>query len=153
MITDEVKKNIDKSVLCWLATTNEQNEPNVSPKEMFALYDDKTLLVANIASPNTIQNIKTNSKVCVSFLDIFVQKGYKLKGIAKVIEKTNIGYDEKLKLLTNLFTDKFPIKSIIEIDLETVDKIVAPSYYMYPETTEKSQIESAMMTYKVKSIE
>lgn len=153
MITDEVKKNIDKSVLCWLATTNEQNEPNVSPKEMFALYDDKTLLVANIASPNTIQNIKANSKVCVSFLDIFVQKGYKLKGIAKVIEKTNIGYDEKLKLLTNLFTDKFPIKSIIEIELETVDKIVAPSYYMYPETTEKSQIESAMLTYKVKSIE
>ena len=153
MITDEVKKYIDKSVLCWLATTNEQNEPNVSPKEMFTLYDDKTLLIANIASPNTIQNIKTNSKVCVSFLDIFVQKGFKLKGVAKVIDKTNIDYDEKLKLLTNLFTDKFPIKSIIEIDLKTVDKIVAPSYYMYPETTEKSQIESAMMTYKVKSIE
>lgn len=153
MITDEVKKYIDKSVLCWLATTNEQNEPNVSPKEMFTLYGDKTLLVANIASPNTIQNIKTNSKVCVSFLDIFVQKGFKLKGIAKVIDKANVDYDEKLKLLTNLFTDKFPINSIIEINIKTVDKIVAPSYYLYPETTEKSQIDSALMTYRVQPID
>jgi predicted pyridoxine 5'-phosphate oxidase superfamily flavin-nucleotide-binding protein len=35
MITDDVKKYIDQSVLCWLATSNAQNEPNVSPKEMF----------------------------------------------------------------------------------------------------------------------
>ena len=153
MITDEIKKYIEKSVLCWLATSNRQNEPNVSPKEMFTLYDNKTLLVANIASPNTIENIETNPKVCISFLDIFVQKGFKLKRVAKIIDKTDTGYDEKLKILTDLFTDKFPIRSIIEIDVKTVDKIVAPSYYLYPETTEKSQIESAMMTYKVKPID
>lgn len=153
MVTEEVKKYIDKSVLCWLATTNKQSEPNVSPKEMYALYDDKTLLIANIASPNTIKNIKTNSKVCVSFLDIFVQKGFKLKGVAKVIDKSDVEYNEKLKLLTNLFTDEFPIKSIIEIDLITIERIVAPRYNIFTETTEKSQIESAMMTYKVRSIE
>lgn len=153
MITDEIRAYIDKSVLCWLATANGQNEPNVSPKEMFTLYDEKTLLVANIASPNTTQNIEINSNVCVSFLDIFVQKGFKLKGVAKIINKADIDYDKKLKVLTNLFTDKFPIKSIIEIDLKTVDKIVAPSYYLHPETTEESQIESAMMTYKVQPID
>lgn len=153
MITEEIKRYIDKSVLCWLATVNRQNEPNVSPKEMFTLYDNKTLLIANIASPNTIQNIEANPNVCVSFLDIFVQKGFKLKGVAKIINKTDIDYGEKLKVLTILFTDKFPIKSIIEIDLRTVDKIVAPSYYLYPETTEESQIESAMMTYKVQPID
>lgn len=109
MINEEVKKYIDKSVLCWLATSNQQNEPNVSPKEMFVLYDDLTFLVANIASPNTIQNILTNSNVCVSFLDIFIQKGFKLKGEAKIIDKENFDYDKKLKLLTDKFTDKFPI--------------------------------------------
>lgn len=152
MITDEVKKYIEKSVLCWLATSNRQNEPNVSPKEMFTLYGDSTLLIANIASPNTIQNIEVNSNVCVSFLDIFVQKGFKLKGAAKIIDKTDIDYDEKLKMLTSLFTDRFPIKSIIEINIRKVDKIVAPSYYLYPDTTEESQIESAMTTYKVELI-
>lgn len=28
MLTSEVKKYMDKSVLCWLATANRQNEPN-----------------------------------------------------------------------------------------------------------------------------
>jgi len=85
MISKEVKKYIDESVLCWLATSNSQNEPNVSPKEVFTYKDDKTLLIANIASPGTIGNIKENSKVCVSFVDVFVQKGYKLKGNAIII--------------------------------------------------------------------
>ncbi|MFK5037181.1 pyridoxamine 5'-phosphate oxidase family protein, partial [Klebsiella pneumoniae] len=71
MITEEVKNYIDKSVLCWLATSNRQNEPNVSPKEIFTYKDDKTLLIANIASPNSIANINENPNVCVSFVDIF----------------------------------------------------------------------------------
>lgn len=152
MVNNEVKKYINESVLCWLATTNEQNEPNVSPKEMFTLYDNSTLLIANIASPNTVKNIEVCQNVCVSFLDVFVQKGFKIKGIAKVIDKTDSDYDNKLKVLTNLFTDKFPIQSIIEIEIKQINPIIAPSYFLYPETTEESQIENAMRTYKVKPI-
>jgi predicted pyridoxine 5'-phosphate oxidase superfamily flavin-nucleotide-binding protein len=150
MITDEVKRYIDTSVLCWLATSNKQNEPNVSPKEIFTYKDDNTLLIANIASPNSISNIKYNSNVCVSFVDIFVQKGYKLKGTATLIDKNDINFKEKLKLLTDLFSDKFSIKTIIEIAITKVEIIQAPSYFLYPDTTEQSQIKSAMKTYKVK---
>jgi predicted pyridoxine 5'-phosphate oxidase superfamily flavin-nucleotide-binding protein len=52
MIGKEVKKYIDESVLCWLATANRQNEPNVSPKEIFTYRDDKTLLIANVGIYN-----------------------------------------------------------------------------------------------------
>lgn len=151
MISNELKKYIDQSVLCWLATSNNENEPNVSPKEIFTLSTESTLLIANIASPITVQNIKINPKVCVSILDIFVQKGYKIRGIAKIVEQTDNQFETKLKVLTGLFTDKFPIKSIIEVEIQQVDKIVAPSYFLFPETTEESQIESAMKTYKVKT--
>jgi|LakMenE01Jun11ns_1017448.scaffolds.fasta_scaffold9681426_2 predicted pyridoxine 5'-phosphate oxidase superfamily flavin-nucleotide-binding protein len=153
MITDEVKNYIDKSVLCWLATSNRQNEPNVSPKEVFTYKDDKTLLIANIASPNSIANINENPNVCVSFVDIFVQKGYKLKGTAILIDKNNKDFMEKVKLLTDLFTDEFPIKTIIEIEITKVDTIQAPSYFLYPDRTELFQIENAMRTYKVKPAE
>ncbi len=153
MISNEVKICIDKSVLCWLATSNRQNEPNVSPKEIFTYKDDKTLLIANVASPNSIDNIKENPNVCVSFVDVFVQKGYKLKGTAILIDKEDNDFKEKVKPLTNLFTDKFPIKSVIEIKVTKVDTIQAPSYFLYPERTEPFQIESAMKTYKVKPID
>ena len=153
MISKEVKKYIDESVLCWLATSNRQNEPNVSPKEIFTYKDDKTLLIANVASPNSIDNIKENSNVCVSFVDIFVQKGYKLKGNAILIDKDDNDFKEKVKPLTDLFTDEFPIKSVIEIEIKKVDTIQAPSYFLYPDRTEQFQIDSAMRTYKVKPIE
>lgn len=74
MITQEVKNSIDKSVLCWLATANRKAEPNVSPKELFTDKNDRTLLIAQIASPRRIANIRKNPNVCLSFVDIFVQK-------------------------------------------------------------------------------
>jgi len=153
MITTEVKKYIDKSVLCWLATSNKENEPNVSPKEMFTFQDDNILLIANIASPNSIKNIKENPNVCVSFIDVFVQKGFKIKGVATLINKNTDDFNTKVKPLTDLYSDKFPILSVIEIKATQVETIQAPSYFLYEDTTEESQIESAMKTYKVKPIE
>lgn len=150
MLTDEVKQYIDKSVLCWLATSNKQNEPNVSPKELFTYKDADTLLIANLASPNSINNIKENPKVCVSFVDIFVQKGFKLKGIATLVDKNDEDFILRVKPLIDLFTDKFPIKTVIEITVTSITKIQAPSYFLYKGTTEQSQIESAMKAYKVK---
>jgi len=149
MLTNEVKKYIDQSVLCWLATSGKDNEPNVSPKEMFTYEGDTTLLIANIASPNTIKNIRENPIVCISFVDIFVQKGFKIKGYAELIEKDHANYASRVKILTDMFTDKFPITAVIEIAVRSVDPIHAPSYLFYPATTEGSQIESAMKTYKI----
>lgn len=153
MISSEIKKYIDESVLCWLATSNKENEPNVSPKEIFTYKGDRILLIANVASPNSINNIKENSSVCVSFVDVFIQKGYKLKGTAILINKDDNDFKEKVKPLTDLFTDEFPIKSVIEIEIKKVETIQAPSYFLYPDRTEQFQIESAMRTYKVKPID
>ena len=66
MLTPEVLDYMDRSVLCWLATANAHWQPNVSPKEIFAPWNN-AVLVANIASPKTIKNLKVNPKVCLSF--------------------------------------------------------------------------------------
>lgn len=151
MLTPELKQAIDKAVLCWLATSSLDHEPNVSPKEMFTHLDDETLLIANIASPNSVRNIVQNPKVCVSFVDVFTQKGFKLKGNAKLIAKDEPDFVDKAKRLTDLFSDKFPIQALIEIRISGVNRILAPSYVLFPETiTEQSQIEGAMRTYQVK---
>ena len=152
MLNNEIKNYIDKSVLCWLATSDSENTPNVSPKEMFTYFGDHTLLIAHLASPNSINNIKNNPKVCVSFVDIFIQKGFKIKGVAKLIDKHDNEFSEKVKPLTDLFSDNFPVKAVIEIDIKKIEQIQAPSYFLHPDTTEKSQVESAMITYKVKPI-
>ena len=91
--------------------------------------------------------------MCVSFVDVFVQKGFKIKGIAILIDRDHDSFKEKTKLLADLFTDNLPIKTLIEIKVTKVDIIQAPSYFLYSDTTEQSQIESAMKTYKVKPLD
>lgn len=152
MLDEEVIKAIDESVLCWLATVNGKGEPNVSPKEMFIAHGDRHILIANIASPQSVGNIQSNYNVCVSFVDVFKQKGYKIRGVADVIEKNNPGYAAREKTLRTVGAEKFDFKSIIEVQVESVEPILAPSYIFFPETSEESQIRDAMRRYGVKPL-
>jgi len=145
-----VKKYIDKSVLCWLATANSDGQPNVSPKELFTYFNDNTLVIANIASPKSIKNIQQNSAVSVSFVDVFIQKGYKLTGKASFINKSNDDFSKKAEKLKIMAGDAFAVHSLLTISVTQVDEILAPSYRFYPETTtEEDQIKSAHKTYQV----
>jgi len=149
MITAEIQKYVNKSVLCWLATASKDGFPNVSPKEIFTYYKDDTIIIANIASPQSIKNIKENNKVCVSFIDVLVQKGYQLKGSASLIDSNHKLFEDLSQPLIAMTGGKFPFKTIIQIHIEKVKPIVAPKYVFYPETSEEEQIKSALSTYRI----
>ena len=145
-LTKEIKFTIDKSVLCWLATSS-KGIPNVSPKEIFNYYGDNKIIIANIASPQTVKNIKLNENVCASFIDILVQKGFQLKGKARIVKKDDKEFSAMESVLTQMTDGKFPFTNITEISIEQVKPIIAPKYILYPETTEAEQIESAKKLY------
>ncbi len=146
-LTTEIKEYISRSILCWLATVSAENIPNVSPKEIFNYYKNGRVIIANIASPQTIRNIKQNENVCLSFIDILIQKGFQLKGKAKIIAKTDSEFAEMEKILTEMTNGNFPFSTITEITVEKVKPIIAPKYILYPETTEQEQVESAKKIY------
>ena len=83
----------------------------------------------------------------MSFIDILVQKGFQVKGKAKIIKKTDSEFLEMEKVLIKMTEGKFPFTTITEITIEQVKPILAPKYILYPETTEKEQIESAKKAY------
>lgn len=146
-LTDTIKTYIDKSILCWLATSSADNIPNVSPKEVFTYFGEDKLIIANIASPQSIKNILENRQVSVSFIDILVQKGFQLKGRARIVSESDDGFESMHKVLLLMTKGKFPISSIIEISIEQSKEIIAPSYIFYPETTEEEQILDAKKAY------
>lgn len=148
-LTTEIKEYINRSVLCWLATVSTEIIPNVSPKEIFNYYGTSKIVIANIASPQTIRNIKQNPNVCISFIDILVQKGFQIKGKAKIIRKEDTEFLEPEKILTEMTGGNFPFSTITEIEIEQVKQIIAPKYILYPETTELEQIESAKKAYGI----
>lgn len=146
-LTNEIKKYIDKSVLCWLATASSEKIPNVSPKEIFNHFGEDEIIIANIASPQTIKNIRQNNAVCVSFIDILIQKGFQIKGKAKVIDIKDADFAEREEVLLKMTEGKFPFASITVIKIENAKPIFAPRYMLYSETTEEQQIESAKELY------
>lgn len=152
MLTSEHHRFIRSSVLCWLATVDEDGQPSVSPKEIFCAQGDGVLLIANIASPHSVRNIEHNPKVCVSFVDIFVQKGAQVYGRAKVIGPEHPRFEELHQPLKELAGPQFPIRSVILVEVEAVKDIVAPRYRLFQGTTEEDQIRSAEQTYGVKKI-
>ncbi|MEQ9308751.1 MAG: pyridoxamine 5'-phosphate oxidase family protein [Balneolaceae bacterium] len=150
MLTTEIKEYIDKSVLCWLATSSADNQPNVSPKEVFTWFDVMTLIIANIASPGSASNILENSKVAVSFVDVFVQKGFQLKGECKLVERSHSDFNKLSEPLEKITNGVYPFDSIFKITVEEVKEIKAPGYFVFPDKTKEEMIEEALKTYEVK---
>jgi uncharacterized protein len=150
LLSPDVIQAAQDSVLCWLATVDADGQPNVSPKEIYAIFDDAHMVVANIASPNSVRNIAQSSKVCVTFVDILVQKGFKVYGTASVVRRAAPGFDRWAAPLLGMAGERFPIHSVIVVAATAVEPVLAPSYRLYPgETTERSQVQSALRTYGV----
>ena len=148
-LKSEIIKSIEKSVLCWVATVSNKGVPNVSPKECFTYYGKESIIFANIASPQTVRNIEQNENTCVSFIDILVQKGFQVKGKAEIIKENDSEFASMYKILNEMTKGKFPFKTITRITIEKVKPIIAPSYILFPKTTEDQQIENSKKSYGI----
>jgi predicted pyridoxine 5'-phosphate oxidase superfamily flavin-nucleotide-binding protein len=154
LLNESVREAACRSVLCWLATVDAEGQPNVSPKEVWAIADEQHVVVAHIASPVSARNIAQHPQVCLSFVDVFVQKGFKLVGTARELRAGNAEFATWAKPLLAMVGQRFTIQSVLVIQVQSVAAIVAPSYRFYPhDTTEASQVASGMRAYNVQSVE
>lgn len=150
LLTPEVHAAAQASVLCWLATVDAHGQPNVSPKEIWTPVDGRHVVVAHIASPVTVRNLAANARVCLSFVDVFVQKGFKLQGQAAVLRPQDEDFDRWAAPLRPLLGPRFPLHAVLRIAVDLVEPIVAPSYRLFAATTtEAGQVASAMQRYGV----
>lgn len=150
MMTDEIHSLLDRCVLCWLATSDSNGIPNVSPKEIFATMGDDRLVIANIKSPGSVANVRANPAVCVSVVDVFSQRGFKLRGAARNVHRHEADFAALAAPLEKLTSGVFPILSVIEVRVETVEEILAPSYVLFPDKEESTLVAEAMAAYGVR---
>lgn len=119
----------------------------------YAVFDEEHLVIANIASPTSVRNIGVNPRVCVSFIDIFVQKGFKVIGAARNVLRRGHEFARWSAPLEAMAGPRFPMHSVLVVRADAVEPILAPSYRLYAaETTEQSQVASAMRAYGVRPI-
>ncbi len=150
ILTAEVREALERAVLCWFASVDREGAPNVSPKEVFAALDDRRIAVANIASPRTARNVRADGRVCVSFVDVFVQRGFKLTGAASLVQPGDAEFETIRAPLRAIAGDRFHFINVIVVEVSKVEPIVAPSYRFFPDTAEADQVRAAMDRYGVR---
>lgn len=149
-LTPERRAEIGRSVLLWLATLGEDGTPSVSPKEVFCPGEGDVLLVADIASPGSVRNIRRHPLVGATVLDIFRQTGLKLYGRAEVVPAGAEGFAALVAPLSKLAGPGFPIRGVIRLEVARVVPFRAPSYRLFPERDEAEQMRRAYATYGVR---
>jgi predicted pyridoxine 5'-phosphate oxidase superfamily flavin-nucleotide-binding protein len=110
---------------------------------------ERHLVLANIASPTSVRNVLAGSRACASFIDIFVQKGYKVTGPSRYIRRDSTEFSEWSDGLVAIAEPKFSVRGVIVVKAECVESIVAPSNRVDPGLSEKSQVVSALKTYDI----
>lgn len=126
MITQEIRKLLSEQKLGYVATVSLDGTPNLSPKGTIIAWDQNTLAFANIHSPQTVKNLKNNPSIEINVVDPFSRKGYRFKGIAKIISNGK-QYEEILSFYKTLDI-KSSIKSIVLVRVERVSEILSPLY-------------------------
>lgn len=148
VLSDEVVEFAGRAVLAWLATADADGAPNVSPKELFAIVDGH-VVVANVASPRSALNLAVRPEACLSFVDAFAQKGFKVTGTVRAVAPGEADFARWSAPLRAMAGDTFVIRSVFVLAPKRVEAILAPSYRFVPGTTEASQSAAAMARYGV----
>lgn len=81
---------------------------------------------------------------------MFKQKGFKLRGKARLVQRTDADHAPLLAEIHKLGNENDPVRCIMEVRVEATEQILAPSYWLMPETTEEAQVQQAMETYGVR---
>ncbi|WP_428324489.1 pyridoxamine 5'-phosphate oxidase family protein [Nitrosopumilus sp.] len=127
-ITDEIKNFLDLQKLGYVATASSDGLPNISPKGTIIGWSKNQLAFADIRSPDTMKNLKTNPNVEINVIDPLLRKGFLFKGRAKIIQDSPL-YDEILRHYRDSGI-KSPIGSIVLVDVTDISEVISPLYDM-----------------------
>lgn len=152
VLNETVREEMQRAVLCWLATVSADGWPNVSPKEIFAPYGEDAIAIADIASPISVRNARSNPKVCVSFVDVFRQRGFKIAGKARVIGSDEEDFPHYGADLSVKAGEAFQLRHVILVRAARISRILAPSYAVFPERSEDELMRIAYRTYGVQPL-
>jgi uncharacterized protein len=126
LLTADMKRVVAEQRLGFVATVCPDGTPNLSPKGTTAVWDDDHLVFANIRSPGTLANLRSNAHVEVNVVDPFVRKGYRFKGVASILESGPL-YDEAMAFYAKRGVSS-AIREIVLVRVESAQAIDSPVY-------------------------
>ena len=120
---------VKKMKLGFVATVRPDGKPNLSHKGTLTIFDDEHLIFADIASPQTSENLRQNPEVVVEVVNPFSRKGYRFRGKALVVsvDKNAAPY---ISFYENwgLTQVESRVKNFVLIEVYLSELILSPAY-------------------------
>ena len=126
VISSEIKSFLNSQKLGYVATVSPDGKPNISPKGTIISWNSDLLVFANIRSPDTMSNLKTNSSMEINVIDPLSRKGYLFIGTGEVIKNSPL-FDEILTYYKNSGIQS-PINSVVLVTVSSVSEVTSPLY-------------------------
>jgi predicted pyridoxine 5'-phosphate oxidase superfamily flavin-nucleotide-binding protein len=126
ILTEEMRRLVEEQRLGFVATVCPDGTPNLSPKGTVTVWDDDHLIFADICSPRTVANLRTNPAVEVNVVDPFARRGYRFKGTGAVLSD-GPAYDDAVAFF-RARGSRLPIRSVVLVAVTRALPVVSPAY-------------------------
>jgi predicted pyridoxine 5'-phosphate oxidase superfamily flavin-nucleotide-binding protein len=126
ILTQEIKEFVKQAKLGFVATVCPDGTPNLSPKGTTTVWDDDHLVFADIHSPGTVTNLLVNPSIEINIVDVFTRKGYRFKGIGKVLSEGDL-FEEIISFYKDVGS-KYTINHIVLVKIERAIPLMSPIY-------------------------
>jgi uncharacterized protein len=127
----EMRRIVEEQRLGFAATICEDGTANLSPKGTVTVLDDDRLMFADLASPQTVKNLRMNPSIEINVVDPVVRKGFRFKGRGIVVDPGE-QFDQLLERFTSsaraVRDAKARIRHIVVIEVERALPVVSPAY-------------------------
>ena len=137
IITDDMRRIVQATRRCFAANVDEDGTPNLSPKSPLLVYDDDHLVFANIASPNTVCNLRRNPAIEINAIDIFAWRGHRFKGTADMMPPGTPEYDFVAEPFWAEKGNQFPVHEIVKVVVTWAAPVLSPVYTFIKGLTEE----------------
>lgn len=121
----QVRDCLGRARLGFVATVSPGNAPNVSPKGTIVPWGDD-LIFADIRSPNTVRNIKSNPAVEISVVDPLTRRGFRFRGAAELV-----GRGSELDRMVSHYRDmgvQSTIRAVVRVRVDSTESVTSPLY-------------------------
>jgi uncharacterized protein len=129
ILTEQMKASISAIRLCFVATASLDGTPNVSPKGSLTVWDDDHLAFADIASPQTMRNLRENPKLEINTVDQIARRGFRFKGIGEILKGGPI-FDHVANDVWTREGSDVPISSVVKVKVTSASEVVSPAYWL-----------------------
>jgi uncharacterized protein len=128
-LSEEMKELVERQRLGFVATVCPDGTPNLSPKGTVCVLDDERLIFADIRSPGTVSNLRTNPNVEINVVDHFARKGYRFKGTAQVLD-TGPDFERHVAFFSGRGLRDAPsrIRAIVIVRVNQARPLISPGY-------------------------